>query len=149
MRAARVLSFSAILLSLVLLASCSKPNEKLFYGTFTNDKISPQRTVRAPGLVKDYSLLADSNPVQEATEKIVKAWIDSEGNTWFQAEATITLGPYKNSVPKAQTLTKINKAGTVLEFMWNGVVEFNPSSFPTKIDPTDALRYRMYNRVGD
>lgn len=149
MKVARVLSIAAVLLSLVLVASCSKPNEKLFYGTFTNEKISPQKTVLAPGSFKDYALISDSNPVQEGTEKIIKAWTDSDGNTLVQKYATITFGPYKNTVPKAQTLTKINKAGTVLEFMWNGVVEFNPSSFPTKIDPTDALRYRMYNRVAE
>jgi len=65
--------------------------------------------------------------------------MDSEGNSYFQAEGTITAGPHKNTVPRAQTLTRFNKAGTVMEFMWNGVVEFNSSSFPTKIDPTDAI----------
>jgi len=149
MKIVRVLSISTVLLSLVLLSSCSKPNEKLYYGTFTSEKGSAQKTVHTPGAFKDYAQLSDSTPVQEGTEKIVKEWMDSEGNTYFQTDATITVGPYKNTVPKAQTLTRINKAGTVMEFMWNGVVEFNPSSFPTKIDPTDALRYRMYNRVAE
>jgi hypothetical protein len=36
-----------------------------------------------------------------------------------------------------------------LEFMWNGVVEFGPNSYPSKIDSTDTLRYRMYNRVAE
>jgi hypothetical protein len=147
MKAVRVLLILAVVFSLVLLSSCSKPNEKLYYGTFTNEKAPAQKTVHTPGAFKDYAKLSDATPVQEGTEKIIKEWVDSEGNTYFQTDATITVGPYKNTVPKAQTLTRINKAGTVLEFMWNGVVEFGPNSYPSKIDSTDTLRYRMYNRV--
>jgi hypothetical protein len=112
MKSARVLSICVVLLSLALLAGCSRANEKLYYGTFTNDKIIPEKTVRVPGSFKDYNSISDSETVQEGTEKIVKAWTDSEGNTWFQTYATITAGSYKNT--KVQTLQRINKASTVL-----------------------------------
>jgi len=149
MKVFRVLSLLTVFLSVLILVECAKPNEKLFYGTFTNDKISPQKTVLATGSFKDYALVSDSSPIQEGTERVIKVWTDSEGNTLIQKYATITAGPNKNTVPKAQTLTRISKDETTLEFMWNGVVEFNPNSFPTTIDPTDVLRYRVYNRVGD
>lgn len=149
MKAVNALPALIILLFVFSLGACSRPNEKLYYGVFTNPKGNPQKTVRAPGSFKDYALLSDSTPVQEGTEKLVKAWMDSDGNTYFQSYTTITVGPYKNTIPKAQTLTRISKDGSLLEFMWNGVVEFNPSSFPTKIDPTDTLRYRMFNRAGE
>ena len=149
MKTVRLLSILTTLLSVLTLADCSKPNEKLLYGVFTNEKCNPQKTVITPSSFKDYAQISDSMPVQEGTQKIVKEWMDSEGNSYFQAEGTITAGPHKNTVPRAQTLTRFNKAGTVMEFMWNGVVEFNSSSFPTKIDPTDAIRYRMYNRASE
>ena len=149
MKPEKAFSILTLVLFVALLGSCSKPNEKLFYGVFANEKCNPQKTVLTPGFFKDYAQISDSMPVQEGTQKIVKVWMDSEGNSYMQAEGIITAGPHKNTVPKAQTLTRINKAGTVMEFMWNGVVEFSPSSFPTKIDPTDTIRYRMYNRVAE
>jgi hypothetical protein len=143
------LSLLAVVLSLVLLTGCSTPNEKLLYGTFTKDSGEFQKMVRAVGSFKDYALPSDETPAQEATEKIVKAWNDSEGNTWFQTYATFTSGPHKSMTPKLEILSRISRDGKVLELMWNGGTEFNPKGFPTKIDPSDTLRYRMYNRVGD
>jgi hypothetical protein len=145
MKAHSVLWTSTALLALVLLVGCSRANEKLYYGTFTGDKI-PQKTVRAPGSFKDYSSITDSDPAEEGTEKIVKAWTDSEGNTWFQTYSTITTeGDYKDT--KEQTLARISKAGTVLEFNWTIVSDFSPKNFPRKIDKTLATNYRIYNRV--
>jgi hypothetical protein len=148
MKVPGALSICGVLLPLALLAGCSKANEKLYYGTFTNDNIIPQKTVRAPGSFKDYSSITDSVPVEEGTEKVVRVWVDSEGNTWFQTYATITTqGDYKDS--KVQYLAKVNKAGTVLEFMWNIVSEFSPKNFAKKIDKALASNYRIYNRVGN
>jgi hypothetical protein len=56
------------------------------------------------------------------------------------------------TAPKVQTLERISKSGAFLEVMINGVVEFSPKSFPTKIDPSpQKLRehlYRAFNRAG-
>ena len=147
MKYVRVLLITSALISLVIL-SCSGPNQKLYYGTFTSDKGIFQKTVRSPGVWKDYTLTADTIPVEEGTEKIIKAWTDSEGNTWFQTHATVSYGPFKNTYPQALTLQKISKDGLVLEIITNGVAEYNPKSFPTKMD-TSSQFYRMYKRVGE
>jgi hypothetical protein len=149
MKAVRVLSISAVLFSLVFLSSCSKKvDESLYFGTFTSDQVIPEKTVRAPGSFKDYSSISDLNPVEEGTEKIVKAWTDGEGNTWFQTYATITTeGDYKDA--KVQTLAKVSKGGAALEFNWFTVSEFSPNNFPRKIDKALATNYRSYNRAGN
>jgi hypothetical protein len=149
MKALKVLSILAVVLFTVLLAGCSKPNEKLLYGTFVKDGGEFQKMVRAVGSFKDYALPSDETPAQEATEKIVKAWNDSEGNTWFHTYATFTSGPHKSMTPNLEILSRISRDGKVLELMWNGGTEFNPKSFPARIDPSDTLRYRIYNRAGD
>ena len=136
------------LLSLILLGGCAQPNKQLYYGTWTNEHGHFQKTVRtSDGVVKDYYLLSDTTPVQEVKEQIISCWSDSEGNVWFKTEATITAGPNKNTMPKVQTLQKISKSGTFLEMMWSGVMDFNPKSFPTKIDTTDPYRYWTFNRA--
>jgi hypothetical protein len=148
MKTVNVLSIWMVLLSLALLTSCSKANEKLYYGTFTSDQTIPEKIVRAPGLFKDYNSISDSDPAEQGTEKIVKAWTDSEGNTWVRTyRTTTTEGDYKDA--KVQTLAKINRAGTVLEFNWTTVSEFSPNNFPRKIDKTLATNHRIYSRVGD
>ena len=51
MKYVRVLLITSALISLVIL-SCSGPNQKLYYGTFTSDKGIFQKTVRSPGCGK-------------------------------------------------------------------------------------------------
>jgi hypothetical protein len=147
MKTIRVLLIASVLFSFLILG-CSRPNEKIYYGTFTSDKGLFQKTIRAPGVWKNYTLPSDTTPVEEGTEKIIKAWTDSEGNTWFQSYAIVSYGPFKNNIPQAQTLQKISKDGTVLEIIMNGVVEYNPKSFPTKLDTTSQF-YRAYKRVAN
>jgi hypothetical protein len=130
---------------IAFLSGCTRPNDKLYYGTFTQQGF-PQKTVRTPDGFKDYATPSDDTPLMGGTTKIIKSWTDSEGSTWFQTQATIDFGPYKTTVPKAQTLEKLSKDGKVLEFMWNGVVEFSGKSFPLKIDQR-ATNYRLYKRV--
>ena len=141
-----VLSFLAVLAA-GLLAGCSKANETLLYGTFTNSQTIPEKIVRAPGFFKQYSSLSDSDPVEEATEQIVKAWTDSEG-TWFQTYRTDTTENDYNGA-KIQTLARINKGNTVLEQIETFVSEFSPNNFPKKIDKTRGESYRIYKKVGD
>ena len=143
-----VLAVLVSLLSLILLASCAQPNKQLYYGTWTNEKGHYQKMVHTPdGVVQNFNLLSDTTPVEQANVQIVKCWLDSEGNTWFNTEGTIIEGPHKNTVPKVQTLEKISKSGTFLEVMVKGVVDFNPKSFPTKIDPTDPYLYMSFSRA--
>ena len=147
MKALQVLLIASALSSFFI-SGCSRPNENIFYGTFTSEKGLWQKTVRTPGVFQDYTLSSDATPVTEGTEKIVKAWTDSEGNTWFQTHAIVSNGPFKNTHPQAQTLQKISRDGTVLEMIENGVVEYNTKSFPTKLDATSQF-YRIYKRAGN
>jgi hypothetical protein len=137
-----------VLLFLVLLGGCAQPNKQLFYGTWTNEKGHYQKTVHtSDGIVQNFNLLSDASPVEQAKVQIVKCWSDSEGNVWCNTEGTIIEGPHKNTVPKVQTLERISKSGTFLEVMVKGVVEFNPQSFPTKIDPSDPYLYMSFTRA--
>jgi hypothetical protein len=128
-----------VLLSLVLLVGCAKPNKELFYGTFTNESISPPKTVHAPGVFKDYAKISDTTPTVQGPEQIIDFWKDSDGNVWFKTKA-IWNGE------KFQMLEKISKSGAVLEVVANPGTEFDSKSFPTKLDPTVSF-YRIYNRA--
>jgi hypothetical protein len=148
MRRLLLLAGSGVLLSAILLAGCAQPNKQLYYGTWTSENGTYKKSIHKPdGAIENYFSADDAVPVEKARGEIVKCWLDSEGNTWFQTEGTIIEGPHKNSAPKVQTLEKISKSGSFLEVMVNGVVEFNPKSFPTKIDPTNPL-YMSFNRAG-
>jgi hypothetical protein len=127
--------------------SALSPNGRLYYGTFINEQSPTQKMVHGPGFFKDFALLSDKTPSQGGTEKIAKAWMDSEGKAWFQVYATVTLGPKKNM--KLQVLQRISEGGRVLEFSWKEVSEFRQNEFPKVIDPTDTCHYGMYFRVID
>lgn len=146
----RSVLFAALvaLLFLVLLGGCAQPNKQLLYGTWTNEKGHYQKTVHTPdGIVQNFNLLSDASPVERANVQIVKCWSDSQGNVWFNTEGTIIEGPHKKTVPRVQTLERISKSGSFLEVMVKGVVEFNPKSFPTKIDPSDPYLYMSFTRA--
>jgi hypothetical protein len=143
----RMVIASGVLVFLFMLASCAQPNKQLYYGTWIGQHGFIKKSIHSPdGTIENYFSLTDTSPAEKAKAQIVKCWLDSDGNTWFQTEATILEGPNKNSVPKVQTLERMNKAGSFVEVMINGVVEFNPNSFPTKIDPTNHL-YMSFSRA--
>lgn len=142
-----ILAAPVILLALILLGGCSQPNKQLFYGTWINDKMATQKTIRAPdGKWDNYMPISDAAPFQRGTEQIVDFSTDSEGNLWYKTYCSITDGTYKGS--KLELLQKINKTGTRLEFVWQQVGTFDPKSFPSKIDSTDGS-YTIYYRAGE
>jgi hypothetical protein len=143
-----ILGFLASSLSLILLADCARPNKQLWYGAWTSEKGPYQKSIHnSDGMVENFSQLSDATPTERANVQIVKCWSDSEGNVWFNTQGTVIEGPHKNSAPKVQTLERINKTGTLLEVMVRGVAEFNPKSFPTKIDPSDPYLYMSFSRA--
>jgi hypothetical protein len=143
-----VFGLLAFSLQLILLAGCAQPNKELWYGTWVTEKGQFQKSVHTPdGMVQDYTLLSDATPVQQVKIRIVNCWTDSEGNTWFKNEGTVLEGPHKNSMPKVQTLERINRSGTLLEVMVRGVADFSPGSYPSKIDPTDPYLYMTFIRA--
>jgi hypothetical protein len=135
------------LLSLLLLTGCAQPNKQLWYGTWIGEKGLYLKSVHLPdGTVQNFLKADDPTPVEQAKVQIVKCWLDSEGNTWFNTQGTITEGPHKNTVPKIQTLEKIDKSGNHSEMMVRGVVEFDSKNFPVKIDPNDPYLYGSASR---
>jgi hypothetical protein len=148
----RTLIFVGGLILVFLISSCAPPNRQVYYGTWTNDNGYFKKTVRTPaGVVENYYGISDTVPSERITSQIVDCWSDSEGNTWFKTQGTVSVGPNMKNAPRVQTLEKINKSGTVLEVMVNGVVEFNPSSFPTKMDQSPQKLgehlYRAFDRA--
>jgi hypothetical protein len=142
----------AVLFALIVLGSCSKPpDEKMLYGTWTNDvaQAGMRKMVNTPGEFKEYTNVSDTTPAEEGTRKIISSWTDSEENAWFKTFNTFTSGPLIKSMPMSQALIKISKSGTMWEGMGSGVTEYNPKSFPTKIDPTDNWRYLTYHRASE
>lgn len=123
------------------------PNGKLYYGTFINGQTSTQKMVHVPGFFRDYEKVSDTTPIQEGTEKIAKAWMDSLGNAWFHVCATVMTGPKKNM--KLQVLQRISDSGRTLEFTWKEVSEFRQNEFPKMIDKEDSCHYGIYIRASD
>ncbi len=143
-----VLVVVASFLPMILIAGCTQPNKEAYYGTWINEKGHYQKMVHiSDGIVQNFTLLSDTAPTERAQVQIVKCWSDSDGNVWFNVQGTILEGPHKNTVPKIQTLERINKRGDFLEVMVKGVVDFNPKGFPTKIDPTDPYLYMSFSRA--
>ena len=138
-----------VLLSLILLGSCAprkyvpKPNEEI-YGTWTNEKIFPQKVVNTADGWKQYNYIADSVPLIEGTGTPDSKWTDSEGNIYYKGFDTVTSGTYKGN--KFQELDKLSKSGTVWESVSTMVREFEASNYPAKIDPKDSS-YRIYYRT--
>jgi hypothetical protein len=139
---------TVILLFLILLGGCGpgkyvpKANEEI-NGTWTNEKIFPQKVVNTADGWKQYNYMSDPTPLYEGTGGIASKWRDSEGNIWYKIFSTVTSTAYKGT--KSQELDKLSKSGTVWESVSTMVREFNSDSYPTKIDPNDSS-YRIYYR---
>ena len=95
-----------------------------FYGTFTNQQMSPQKWVTFPGGFKSYVLTSDGLPADAGSERIVARWTDSEGNRWYRTQATL-------AGRKLLTLHMVTRTGTVMKFTANEVTDFNSGDFPT------------------
>jgi len=156
---ARIATISILVsfLALLLISSCGpgkyveKPNEEL-YGTWVNESYSgvmttgtymPQKSVTTPGVYTDYSLTTSPRPQFVGKEEVTGKWKDSEGNLWYKIQGSAANG---TSVLKFQTLQKLSKSSTVREFVTIFLGEYNPSSYPSTIDPKNAS-YRIYYRA--
>ncbi|MGA2766649.1 MAG: hypothetical protein ABSG17_25175 [Spirochaetia bacterium] len=94
-----------------------------FYGTFTNEQMSPQKWVTFPGGFKSYVVLSDKLPADAGTERIVARWMDRDGNLWYRTQGTLG-----NS--RFLALHKIDRTGTLMKFTANEVADFNSTNFP-------------------
>lgn len=139
-----------MMLALLMVSSCAprkyvpKANEEL-YGTWINDRMATQKTVIFSGGFKDYLRISDTDPYEEGTEQIDTTWKDSNGTVWYKAFGTYTSGGEHPGL-KYQWTRKISKSGTILEFMLNPVVEFDPKKYPTELDPNNVY-YCIYHRA--
>ncbi len=134
--AASAISF---LLPAISFAQDGGQSKDLFYGTFINERSSPQKSVHEPGVVKDYTSVSDTVPFREGTAENIESWVDSHGNFWYKTQVTLGGGKY-------QLLQEINSAGTVLQFVYKAVIAFDSENFPRKIDATDPT-YHFYYRL--
>jgi hypothetical protein len=116
-----------------------------YFGTWINKGLDIQKSVNFPGGYKDYSKISDRKSYAEGTEQIAKKWTDSDGNIWYHAYGTITSGVYAGF--QFLNLMKFSKSGTVREQIWaQALGNFDDSSYPSKIDPTDTMHYTIRYR---
>ena len=140
-----------VVLGVILLGGCGqgkympKPNEEL-YGTGTNERMPQQKSVITASGYKIYTYISDSDTYVEGTMQIVSKSTDSEGNIWYKTFEINTSGLHGLKGQKRQTLYKLSKSGTVLEYQPTFVGEFDPKRFLSKLDPKDDL-YRLYYRA--
>jgi len=125
-----------------------KADEEI-YGTWTNEKNTnisgDQKLVyEADGLWKAYFKIADPLPYEEGTFRIDSKWTDSEGNIWYKTFGAMTSG--RAIGVKYQELIRISEAGAVWEGVYADVLEFDPDSYPAKVDPQDYT-YAIYYRA--
>jgi hypothetical protein len=153
MKTRMLLSASLVLLALNFLGGhcygqnyVPKPEEEI-YGKWINDKVYNlngfQKIVTSADGLKLYAHVSDSVPWVESTEQIDSKWIDSEGNIWQKTFIAETSGSNKGIF---QGLDRFSKSATVWECVIAIVKDFNPSSYPTRIDPKDSS-YRLYYRA--
>ena len=147
-----VLGTAVMLLSMIPLGANAqgkyvpKANEES-YGTWTNEKGSPQKCVIFAEGFMNYNLISDTTPTyNEGTQQIESKWQDAEGNIWYRLFGTITAGAGEGL--KFQTVGRVSKSGTIYEKVTAMVSEFNPNAYPTAIDPSGP-HYNFFTRSGN
>lgn len=121
-----------------------KETEEL-YGIWTSETADPQEGVLTPGRFEEYSNFADRLPTWSGTERIDDRWTDAEGNVWYKTFRTLAAGSSEGTL--RQTLRKISNAGANHEVVFTEVQAFDPSRYPSGIDPKDQT-YLSYIRAG-
>jgi hypothetical protein len=124
-----------------------KENEEL-YGTWTNeqnfgDNYHPRKVVVTVDEYTVYFNVSDSVPLFAWSFSIDEKWTDSEGNIWYKILG-IGVGTFKGY--KSQELYKLSKSNTVMERAYVEVGKFDPTNYPTKIDPQQEY-YRILYRA--
>jgi len=128
-----------------------QPKEEI-YGTWTNEKnivswVHPQKIVISQDTMEVYEKLASSLPPDKVIWSIVDRWTDSEGNVWYKANGTGTSGAKGY---KWEELYKLSKNATILERAFVALPfgsDFDPSQYPTQIDPNDYVGYTIWYRA--
>jgi hypothetical protein len=117
-------------------------SNEVFYGTWINEKMTPQKTVHNPdGSFEDYQHVSDTTPFRKGTSEITKKTTDSEGNVYYETFDKMSFGMVLHS------LWKISDSGKAME-MVGRAAGADPSSFPKEIDPKDPhyfIFYRLEN----
>ena len=150
-----IVAVSIVLLALIQIGGWAqtkyvpKENEEI-YGTWLNEKRTNtdncQKVVITADGWKEYYNISDSVSFFEGREFFDSKWTDSEGNIWYKTFGTVTKETAAAQGVKYQELDKISSAGTVWESVYAVVVEYDPDSYPTKVDPTDCT-YKIYYRT--
>ena len=141
-----ILVLSAALLVSMLVGGCGsgkyvpKANEDL-YGTWVNQAYPEKKMVITPGGFKTYLSVTDTTVVHEGKEQIEGKTVSSNGTVSYKTFGEFTSGPYTGI--KFQWVRKVEKSGTVLEYVERPVAEYDPKNYSTEITPSDTY-YRMY-----
>ena len=104
----------------------------------------PQKVVVTSDEYTGYSSISDSVAVFTWKLRIDSKWTDSEGNIWYRVSG---IGADSSSTGyKSLELYKLSKSATVLERAFNGTYawKFDPSKYPTKIDPSELSYMILY-----
>jgi len=149
-----IVGASFVLLALVQIGGWAqakyhaKQNEEL-YGTWITDKsvnsYHVQKVAYFAGGWKDFNNIGDTDPYDSGTMKIDKKWTDSDGNTWYETFHMITTGGSDRKGYKLEVLHKISQSGMVKESVRTLVGAFDPTLYPTEIDPKDDT-YQIFYR---
>ena len=66
------------------------PNEP-FYGTWTNEKMNPPKTIHYPdGTFEDYSHASDTTPFRRGKSLMIKKSTDAEENVYYETNDTFS-----------------------------------------------------------
>ena len=142
-----------VALALASLGGCTaakyvaKPNEEL-YGIWQSEKTGAAKMAIAVDGYKIYSLQGDVDPLYAGTIQITSRWTDSNENLWYKAYQTVTAGTGGFKGMKSQVLYRVGKSGEFLHTTDTPVREFDPSAFPSKLDP-NCCSYGPYHRWTD
>ena len=119
-----------------------KEDEEI-YGTWTNAQGVTHKIVNSTGGYKSFARVSDLLPNEDGTLRIDGKWTDSNGNIWYKIFTEVTSGEMAGW--KVQGLDKISTSGTVWEHVGAFVIgDFDPSHYPTKIDPKDPNYFILY-----
>jgi hypothetical protein len=149
MKARKMLSCVLFALLVVLMLGGCAPgkytptaNEEI-YGTWTNPEASRQKFLMLPdGTWKLFISSSDTVPSESGTYQLVKKWKDSDGNTWYDENASWIANPMGNQ----QVLVKIDATGKTIESSSLSVGKFDNQTYPKAIDRKDDT-YSLFHRA--
>jgi hypothetical protein len=122
-------------------------DDEEFYGTWINkNNPSVQKIAVFAGGYKEYSRVADAEPVRELTVELTSKWRDADGNVWYKALTSVTSGADKGVI--RQELYEVSDSGKTWQIAFYPVFNYDPDNYPKELNPKSLL-YRILYRTGN